>query len=240
MDLNKKMEGLAWPAVALLLLTYRRTGVAMQTMNSVVRNLLYSGPLAWYIADDGSPAEHIAHLLEARELMKDREGRAVDLLGYHSERRGAGANWNAGWRAVHEDHGIDFVLWLEDDWELRAVLELDPYVKLLQEVEGVGFVRLGYMAVGSDLRSVGHAGRHYMEYVRAADRSQYAYSGNPSLRHRRFWEAFGPYPEGKDPGETEVAYDWRVRSKITGPEIWWPVDLGGWSVWGHTGQERSY
>jgi hypothetical protein len=123
-----------------------------------------------------------------------------------------------------------------DDWKLMRDLDIEPYVRMLHERPDVGMVRLGGLPVGLDLHSVGHGGIHYLNVLRS---TSYQYSGNPSLRSVRFARAYGPYPEDKNPGDTEIAYDARVRS-IEGPAIWWPVDLGGWSVWGHIGTQQSY
>jgi len=219
-----------WPRMAACLLTYQRTDYAVRTVNSVCDRLKYPN-LAWYVADDGSDPPHFFSILAALE-QKD-----ATVFGSHSEKLGPGPSWN---RAVQQSlEYCDLVLWLEDDWELTQDLDITRYVKLLLDKPEVGMIRMGYLAVGLDLHSVGHDGVHYLRVQKS---TQYAYSGNPSIRHRRYFEAYEGYPSGKNPGDCEIWHDAKMREKKDGPEIWWPVNLpnGGWSVWGHIGQEPSY
>jgi glycosyltransferase involved in cell wall biosynthesis len=218
------------PLVVVTLLTYQRTNYALRTLESVLDRMTGPGPIHFYIADDGSPdPQHVDSLLALVPPAR--------LFGYHSERLGPGANWNKA-QAQTFGAGVELILWLEDDWVLLEDLDLSPWVELLEVNSAVGLVRLGVLAVGSDLRSVGYAGRFYLEY---APTTQYAYSGNPHLRHARFWHAYGPYPTGFAAGDTEVKYDGRVRPKLAagGPKIWRPVELGGWAPWGHIGEEPA-
>ena len=130
--------------------------------------------------------------------------------------------------------------WLEDDWELRRDLDLTPYARLLAQHDDVGMVRLGHLAIDLDCRTVGYDSVHYLSILPTTN---YQFSGNPSLRHRRFWEAFGEYPEGLNPGNTEIAYDAQIRNvglNTNAPRIVWPVDIGGWGVFAHIGEVKSY
>jgi hypothetical protein len=138
--------------MAACLLTYERTEYAVRTVQSVCRNLQYEN-LAWYIADDGSRPEHVSEIVSALEAENAK------IFGSHSERLGPGPSWNLAIEKSLEQ--ADFILWLEDDWELSVDLQVEPYVKLMQEVPKVGMVRLGHMAIGLDLYSVGHDGVHY-------------------------------------------------------------------------------
>ncbi|KKK56164.1 hypothetical protein LCGC14_3067280 [marine sediment metagenome] len=221
-----------WPRMAVCLLTYERTEYAVRTVRSVCTNLKYPN-LAWYVADDGSKGEHVFAVHE--ELAKY----GVKVFGSHSEKLGPGPSWN---KAIEQSlEQCDLVLWLEDDWELGEELDVTRYVRLLLDVPEVGMVRLGYMAVGLDLHSVGHDGVHYLR----VEKSQpYAYSGNPSIRHRRYFDAYDWYPKKAktNPGDCEIWHDAKFRKK-DGPQIWWPMDLplGGWGGgFGHIGQEPSY
>src|SRR6476469_7538907 len=99
--------------ITVILQTYKRTDVALRTIVAARRNLRYGGLLRWYVADDGSPSAHVDAVLEAV---------GGHLWGYHSQRRGYGANANAAWDAA--DQASVLTLWLEDDWELRQPLDL--------------------------------------------------------------------------------------------------------------------
>jgi hypothetical protein len=214
------------------MVTYKRTREAVITAKSVSENLIYP-KRSWYIADDGSPKEHVDAILS--ELSAHHE----DILGFHNEKffpdtYNCGKGWNLGLQRAHAFSEV--VLWLEDDWHLDRKLDIQPYVKLLMERTDIGLVRLGGLAVGSDVRIVGYDGIHYLEYLR---NTQYAYSGNPLLRHARFMHTYGLFAEDRNPGDIELDYDGRFRAS-DGPTIWRPVDLGGWGIFGHIGTEKSF
>ncbi len=221
-----------WPPMAICLLTATRTEYAVRTAKSIAENLKYPN-LAWYLAGDGASDEH----MEAIRTALDQRGAKV--FGEHIEKLGPGPSWNLGVERSLER--CPLVFWAENDWELQNELDVTRYVKLLMEKPEVGMVRLSYMAINLDLYSVGHDGTHYLRMQKS---TQYAYSGNPSIRHRRYFTAYPWYPTAADvnPGDCEIWHDEEFRKK-EGPEIWWPLDLphGGWGGgFGHIGQEQSY
>lgn len=219
--------------IAVVLVTYKRTEYAVRTARAAVAKLKYDGELAWYVGDDGSPREHMDAVMDSLIGCKK--------IGCHSEdfvpgKHFPGKSWNKAWAAAREFSPV--VMWLEDDWELRVELDITPYVKLLIEREDIGMVRLGHLAIDLNTTSRGHNGIHYLQMWR---NMPYAYSGNPHLKHQRFFDAYGPYNESVGPGDTEVEYDHRFRS-ISGPDIYWPVNLPGcgWSCFSHIGEHQSY
>jgi hypothetical protein len=243
-DKIEVIQGTEWPRVAIALLTGTaegyppRTDYVMSCIRSIRKRLVYpTGALGWYVADDGSPENHFKSVM-AQVGHEWRNGESSPLIiGQHSERMGPGPSWNRAIQGCLE--WADIILWLEDDWELGKQLHIGPYVRLLLDLPDVGMVRMGYMAIDLDLYSVGHKGNHYL---RVRWSTPYQYSGNPSLRHRRFFEFYDGYPTDPsvNPGNCEVAYDQQVRDRQNGPQIWWPISLGGWSVWGHVGERQSY
>lgn len=224
-----------YPTLAIVMVTYKRTAEAIVTVSSVSKNLVYpKEKRGWYIADDGSPVEHVNTILAE---LKDNQGEHV--LGYHNEKFlpgtfFCGRGWNTALSKAHQY--ADIILWLEDDWRLERPLDVYPFVRMLLEREDVGIVRLGHLAVGSDVRIVGHNGVHYLYYLRSTG---YAYSGNPLLRHRRYIEAYGTFKEDRNPGEIEVDYDSRYRAS-PGPNIWRPADIPGWGIFGHIGTDKTW
>lgn len=212
--------------LAIIFLTYARTEYAVRTIRGVRQFLHYDGPVRWIVADDGSPDP--AHLEAVRNELA-----GADVADCSSQREGYGARANWAWHSA--DTFTPFTLWLEDDWELRRDLDLTPYVNLLRTRDDVGVVRLGHLPIGLNLHSVGHDGRMYLHVQK---NTQYAFSGNPHLKHSRMWQA-GGYPTGMKPGDTEVAYDWQVRSN-GGPAIWWPLAIGDAPYFGHIGTIQSY
>lgn len=223
------------PRICMILLTYKRTDLAVRTIEGVCKNLDYPKELlSLYIADDGSPKEHIDALLAAAD-----QGH-LSIAGYHNEKfrpdtTFCGMGWNTALARGHQN--ADILLWLEDDWELQKPLDIRPYVWMLTERGDVGLVRLGPLAVGSDMRSVGHRGVHYLEYLRT---TAYAYSGNSLLRHVRFSEYYGLFDIGCNPGDIELHFDQKFRDMPDGPNIWRPAGIDPWGAFGHIGKEKTW
>lgn len=218
------------PRLPIVLLTYMRTEEALRTIQGICDHLGYEKELrCWYIADDGSPPEHVGKLLQCL----DKNGEKI--LGFHNERYSpfTGKGWNRGLGVAFQNS--DYVMVMEDDWELPASFDIHPYVEMLAQREDVGMVRLSGLAVGNTVDIVGHNGHHYLQYHRD---KQYAYSGNPHIRHARFMHAYGWYSEEElNPGELELNFDGRFRA-AEGPEIWRPADIPGWGIFRHIGEMR--
>jgi hypothetical protein len=211
--------------ITIILQTFKRTDVALRTIAAAHQYLRYPD-LRWYVADDGSPQAHVDAVLEA-----------VGSLNGHTERRGYGANANAAWQSAD---GISaLALWLEDDWELTAPLDLYPYAALLMERDDIGMVRLGYLNPGIRGECVSHGGALYWKLDHEpAEHWQLAFTGHPSLRHRRYRQAYGDYPTGLGPGDTELAYAYQYRVG-NGPAIVWPAAYPPNGLFGHIGIQKT-
>lgn len=223
------------PPLAICLVTYKRTREALLTIRSTCENLGYPKDLiGWYIADDGSPDEHHNALLDALSGWR--------LIGHHNDRfraeasHNCGKGWNIGLGIGHQFS--DFVLFLEDDWNLENPLDILPYVRLLQTREDVGIVSFRILSVGADVHTVGYNGEIYLKYLRT---TQYAYSGNPMLRHGRFTRHYGWFAEDRNPGLIELHQDDAYRTdEKGGPDIWRPVNVDIWGGWHHTGTDKTW
>lgn len=221
------------PTVAILLLTYRntpeRTDYAVATVKSLRDDLVYDGPRRWHIADNGSEPEHVAAIRAELDPYYEH-------VTAHSERCAPGRSWNLGLLACYEH--TDYILVMEDDWTLKHEFDITPYVHLLEHEEGVGMVRFGTLTVGMKMDVVGYYGRHYL---RMSKRVQYAFSGNPHLRHRRLNKIVGLYNENirPSPGDVEIDFDHRFRQQDQ-VDIVRPADLPGWGVFQHIGSVQSY
>jgi len=218
------------PPVAVVLQTYNRTEYAVRTLRTAIDRLTYNGGLVWIIGDDGSSQEHLDALADVMRL-KGVDGQIM------TGRRSYGGVANDAADKAQRITPLTF--WLEDDWELTEPFDLTPYARCLLDADDVGMIRLGHLPVGLDLRSVGYYGRMY---VSVRNSTQYMYSGNPHLKHRRFFEAYGEYPYGRNPGETEIAYDYQIRASVTShsPKILWPLILGDRFLFAHIGEVQSY
>jgi hypothetical protein len=212
--------------ITVILQTFKRTQNALDTIAAAQKNLHYQGEVYWYVADDGSPIEHVL-AVEA----------AAAPAGIHSARRGYGANANAAWDAV--DHWSVLTLWLEDDWELRTPLDLTPHAYALMDSDELGMIRLGYIDGAKLEPPQTFAGRCYHTLPREwPDASFYAFTGHPSLRHARYRAAYGDYPVGLGPGDTELAYAYQYRIG-SGPLIVWPEGYPEGGYFAHIGAIKT-
>lgn len=228
------------PPITIVLQTYKRTDCAVRTVRAANARLRYAGALGWYVADDGSPPEHLDAVLDVLHdtLLPEGSGGPSAFHGRHSERRGYGANANAAWDAA--DAWSPLTLWLEDDWELTEALDLTPYAQALADDE-IGMVRLGYLNRGIAASSVAAAGRLYWRlYHEPVEPVELVFTGHPSLRHTRYRDAYGRYPEGLGPGDTELGYAYQYRIGRTGaPWIVWPTDYPAMGRWAHIGSIKT-
>jgi GT2 family glycosyltransferase len=216
------------PPLGVIFLTYARTNYAIRTLKGMQKHLRYDGDIKLAVVDDGSSDEE--HFRQAC-IHASFVG---DLIFSRTTKVGYGANANAAWWAFNNIAPV--TLWMEDDWVLQRKLDVTPYVQMLMERDDVGMVRLGHMPIDLNLRSVGYNGRMYLDVKKD---EQYAFSGNPHLKHVRVRDSWGIYPIGRNPGETEISYDYQVRAK-GGEAIWWPLAIGDDPPFGHIGEVQSY
>jgi|ERR1051325_735329 hypothetical protein len=217
-------------SIVIVLQTYKRTDYCLRTI-AAAREYLRYPDLRWYVADDGSSEGHVTTVLAALD--------GAPLVGWHSHRRGYGGNANVAWAAADSIGAL--TLWLEDDWELRAPLDLYPYAALLMETSEVGMVRLGVLNLDIRARTWAHSGRVYWKLDKEPHiEGTPVFTGHPSLRHKRYRDAYGWYPEGLGPGDTELAYAYQFRmGRQDAPGIVWPADYPSQGLWGHIGEVKT-
>lgn len=207
--------------VALMLLTYSpglehpRSLYAQRTLRSALDRLRYSGPLSVHIADDGSGPGHV-------DLLREIAGGYASVQGVTStsaDRRGYGASYNEGTRVIHDY--ASYVLPLEDDWELREDLDLDPLIAALS-TDVLGCVRLGYLGHTQRLDGsvLALAGQNYLA-LDPASPEPHVWAGHPRLEARAWQRLVGPWPTGLNPGETEFSVAHRPAARVG---VGWPLD----------------
>ena len=158
--------------IVICFLTYERTEYAIRTIRAA-QQLTCADGFGWYVADDGSRAEHFNAVLDELRFF------GAWVIGAHSERQGYGAMANRAWKEANEVS--DLTLWLEDDWELRTPFDLTSYANLARDEEqNVGMVRLGYLNLHMAGFVFGHGGRLYWRLNREVD--PYVFTGHPALR----------------------------------------------------------
>lgn len=216
--------------IVVILQTWERTECALRTI-AAAREFLSYPDLRWYVADDGSRAEHVAAVMGALD--------GAQVIGGHSERLGYGATANKAIRAAEEASAL--LLFLEDDWELRRPLDLWQYAALLMESHEIGMVRLGVLNLDIRGRTWAHSGHVYWKLDKEPHiEGTPVFTGHPSLRHRRYRQAYGDYPEGLTPGDTELAYAYQFRlGSQDAPAIVWPADYPAQGYWGHIGSIKT-
>lgn len=214
--------------------TYQRTAYALATIAAIKKYLDY--PVRWLVVDDGSGVSDTspASLVDTAHVDAVCKAIGDDLLYIHSERIGYGALANIAWRESAKHDPI--TLWLEDDWILQDHFDPSHYIEFLQFEQHIGMVRLARIPIGLHSDIIGDGAEVYLRLKKG---SGYYFSGNPSIRHVRFYDVYGNYPEGLQPGDTEVEYDRRIQG-FAGPDIIFPVNVGTWGLFGHIGTEKSY
>lgn len=155
--------------------------------------LQYDNGLSLIVADDGSE---------------------FDFSGWtiRQERKGIGASLNAGFKAAFEHS--DIAMYIVDDFMLNEKIDITPWVKLLNEHEDIGMVRIGMPHPGL----TGHVALTDKGWVMYLDRHDFAYAMRPALFHKRFFDAYGWFKEEINCWECERLYN--LHFCVTkGPEI---------------------
>ncbi len=217
------------PPVIALIVTYRRLDLAIATIQSVKRDLEWPN-IGFHIADDGSGMDYI-------DKLKEEIGPTYSITYTNSEGKGVARNMNLGINACLDR--ADLWLHLEDDWILPKPLSLEPFVRLLTEDDSIGMIRMGRLSAGITAETYGGADKVWWLMKKKSD--TYVFSGNPSLRHRRFAAAYGRYSENRDlgPGQVELSYCNSFNTK-PGPGIVWPGFLSVDDAYRHIGDHQSY
>jgi hypothetical protein len=237
LDAKSKGGNASFPApkLCIALLTFLRTTMAVRTVQGIVDHLDYPKELvSFYVADDGSPKEHMDAIFKAIT-----DG-GYSIAGYHNQRSiqntpFCGIGWNKALRKAHDVS--DYIMLLEDDWVLKQPMDIRPFMWTLKEVENVGIIRLSGLTTDNILQVMVHRGTHYFQYLRSRP---FCYSGNPHIRHLRFTEYYGLFAIDVTPGDIEVYYDAKFHRLKDGPNIWRPCDQPAWGIFSHIGNARTW
>ena len=195
-----------WPTVAICIITFDRLREIKQTIAALHAHLHYIGPLQWHLADDSSPGSYVGDIMNAYP--------DLHFSFTKTDRKGWGANAN---KALGFLDKHPYVFLIEDDYVCIRDLDITAGVALMEKNEKIAAVRYDGVAAHSltlHLEEVeSRIGR--FSYMRIAKDSPHlnVYSNRPHLRHRRFHECFGWYPEGITLGETETHFAHRVKDK---------------------------
>ncbi|RMG89533.1 MAG: hypothetical protein D6706_21195 [Chloroflexi bacterium] len=209
--------------IPVILLTSGRTQYAVRTVKALRQHLT---PEPVFFVMDCSRNEK--HWQTLRPYLAN-VGRYLFFL----DKTSYGHMANTGWREVQKN-GYDWALFLEDDWELCEPLDLS-FAGTLMSRSDVSMLRLGHLPVGQAGEAVGIDGRMYLRLFP----NDYVFSGNPHLKGTRFFNTYGQYLKGLNPGDTELAMDRGVKA-VYQYDILWPLFIGDRFIFQHIGTEKSY
>lgn len=209
---NKKQS--VFKPVSVVIFTHNRTNVARETLKSLFRNLKYSGELNWILTDDRSTSEH---LIAMREVFSEANVK-YDLCQTIATRFGLGASMNIGLQKAFEKS--DIALRVEDDWLLEKELQLDRFVKTLEENRNVAGIRMGMIGGGVNTDSNLFKDKNYKPLIGPND-AAWLFVNQVAIVHKRIHDALGWYKENVSADKSEE--DFRTRfNKVTnnGRENW--------------------
>lgn len=214
-----------YPPIAVLIPTFNRQTILRGTVQRLYSHIIYPGKVTIYVGIDG----------EYDPIQTMLTGIFPACVGFRGPNKGHGANLNVLiQRAAQDKHSLLFQL--DDDHWLMKDLELAPHALHLMANPLVGAIRL-----------MGVAGHHYhavleTSYWRILWESPELYiaSHRPHLKHIRFHENFGLYPENLKLGETEetfchIAQNTAINDATLALAILVPVDNQSESGWQHVG-----
>lgn len=212
------------PIICILLTTYRRTDVALKTIQGIKQYLQWD-QVYWYISDDGTPEpNHVKQLI-------DKIGSNYRIEVYNSNRRGVGHGMNhCLWRIFDE---TPLCIIAEDDWQLTQPLDIRPYVELLMNHEDIGYCRMGYLSAGPKTEIISAENKLWLRFQ--PSNYQYNYAGHAGLRHHRLHQKVGYFSEGLSPGQNELDFCSRYNATPDAPAIVWNLDYGHQGAFHHIG-----
>lgn len=221
--------------LAIVLLTYNRLDYAKTTLISTLANLKTSEEIRVHIASDGDKQEYIDEL---RNIVVRYTGEEL-VTTSNVSRLGYGASYNTATQVVHNLPDVEYVLVLEDDWELMRTLAIDPMICALRD-RIFGCVRMGYIGYTQQLRCsfVSHMGYHYLA-LDPDSPEPHVFAGHPRLETVAWQRSVGEWPAGLQPGQTE----WEVAKRPAArQQVAWPISQINpeGDAYAHIGAVRSW
>ena len=205
--------------VTVLIITFARPKMIRKTIYGFLKNQNYNQKdLIFHIADNNT---------EKRANIKNYVPSIIADFPYLNwqytieKKPGWGNNANAALKKIK----TNFIFLIEDDREAYNTINLVDGVKLLQEKPNTGIVRYdgiaGHLDTVLKLKEVKTDNERfsYCEIDQELSRRPITYSNQPHLRHTRFTEYYGLYPENVKLGRCERIYANHVKRNPKGPKI---------------------
>lgn len=192
-------------SLTIVLLTYNRPEYAERTLKSTLEHLEFDGFLQVHIADDGTPRENYIKWL--CDIAQDYNVEHVTFS--NAGHVGYGGNYNLAMQTVHPIS--NYILPLEDDWELTRDFDINPIVNAL---DVFGCIRMGYIGYTQPL----HSEFEYvngLNYLRLdpASAEPHVFAGHPRIETVEWARKVGPWPTGLEPGATEFEVAHRPEAR---------------------------
>ena len=231
--ISKTMSDL--PPITVCIPTYtdlergiNRHELVRDTVLRLRQNLRYNGLITYLISADG--------LMPPDDLFAAYDIQPGELSIVRGPSKGFGANLNNLLAGVT----TDLIFQIDDDIELLQPLYLEGPARKLMEDETAGWVR--FMWIGCHNYIADLIGEYW--YVRWDSREHYVPSCRAHLKHKRFHEYFGKYPEGLATGATEDGFCHQCKRKYDetkeGPRMLVPlIGVLPDEAWWHRGIVRT-
>jgi glycosyltransferase involved in cell wall biosynthesis len=201
--------------LGIMLLTYNRMQYAKATIEHLFEWAAFGDlEVRVHIGDDGSPDGYLDELLLHAKDTALRRG--LNIAGWsisNADRAGYGASYNLSTQALHEK--ADFILVLEDDWQLMRPLDLADWCATLAEHRSVKAVRFGYLGFTSQLGgSITRLGDKVVLLLDPLSTETHVNAGHPRLETVAYQRNVGPWAEGLSAGDTEIEWCNRLEARI--------------------------
>lgn len=221
-----------YPDVTVLLVTYDRPQEIRQTIEALQKCLDYKGKLRWHLADDGSPREYVPGVR--------RDYPTLQFTATVTGRLGWGANVNKALNFIR----TDYMFLCEDDYVALRRLDITTGIGVMMAESAIGLVRydgLSAHALTLSLRELRLPWGGMQDYLLVRRDSPHLniYSNRPHLKHRRFHDVHGLYPEGRTLGETEEAFAMRILHAQPGTPLVAALPDGIPRAFDHIGRSRQ-
>lgn len=220
-----------WPDISVLLPTYNRTQIVTDTVAALKMLLQYPGSISFWLGvdnDNESADQVVGHIFFVTGINVN----AINGPRRKSGKGSLGANLNALLRATKDE----ILIQMDDDHLLLKSIDLRSHVERLMTDDTCGWIRL--MGVGFHKYCGCLDGRYWR--VNWDSPELYIPSNRPHIKHRRFHEYFGMYPEGLRLGETEERFCHQCKDKAlstkAGPQVLVPLDVTTELSWDHIGR----
>lgn len=216
-----------WPMIAVVIVTFYRPEEIRRTIQALDKHVAYpKDRLLWHMADDqsseweGDPVEKYPPETYLSDIQRDFSEKRFTFTV--TERLGWGANVNKAQLYCLEK--AEYIFLCEDDYVARKEVDLRTGIAILEKEEEIGLIRydgIAGHALNLELREAKGTRYGTVPRVRIMKASPFlnVYSNRPHLKHRRFHDAYGDYPEGIPLGMTETRFAQTVKRAKGPPHV---------------------